>query len=309
MARTDTWMPLYIGDYHADTRRLSTLEHGAYLLLLMEYWKQGPLRDDDEELAAIAGLKLDAWRKIAASIRRYFTIAADGLLHQKRVDAERQKALELSEKRRIAGSRKGSKQSANAEPGESGADTNAPQNPSKTPANDGLLLSNCSANADTRAGAVQSQLPSPTLRVSEQDNRSLRSLPQIEDDFDEFWTAYPRKVGKGDAEKAYAKALKAGTTHAAIMAAVAATRWSLEPKYIPHAATWLNGKRWQDDPEAAVPPPAILQPQPGEHRYALDAIAAHARFDANRTADQTIDGSFFDDDLPLLPSPGGYHAH
>ncbi len=30
------------------------------------------------------------------------------------------------------------------------------------------------------------------------------------DDFDEFWTAYPRKVGKGGARKAYAKAVKKG---------------------------------------------------------------------------------------------------
>jgi uncharacterized protein YdaU (DUF1376 family) len=100
--KNDTWMPLYIGDYLADTSRLSTEQHGAYLLILMDYWRNGPPLDDDEELANISKLPMPQWRKYAAKIRAMFT-SADGRLYQKRADAERQKAGLVSSKRSEAG--------------------------------------------------------------------------------------------------------------------------------------------------------------------------------------------------------------
>ena len=32
------YLPIWIGDYLKETRHLSTEEHGAYLLLLFQYW-------------------------------------------------------------------------------------------------------------------------------------------------------------------------------------------------------------------------------------------------------------------------------
>jgi uncharacterized protein YdaU (DUF1376 family) len=116
VSKTDTWMPLFVADYLADTRRLSTLEHGAYLLLLMEYWKHGPLADDDAELATITGMDRKLWAKeVGPRIRRFFQVHDDGLLHQKRIDSERRRASEISEKRRAAAMQRGSKRVDNDE--------------------------------------------------------------------------------------------------------------------------------------------------------------------------------------------------
>lgn len=96
------WMPLYVGDYLADTGHLSTCEHGAYLLLLMHYWRNGPLPDNDKQLAAIARLSRKEWvSDIGPTVRRFFE-NLDGYLHQKRADIERAKAGDISAKRRAA---------------------------------------------------------------------------------------------------------------------------------------------------------------------------------------------------------------
>jgi len=68
--------------------------------------------------------------------------------------------------------------------------------------------------------------------------------------FDAFWTAYPRKAGKVSAVKAWTK-LKAADRNAAIAALPQhVTVWRAQKRgmdKVPHAATWLNQRRWEDD--------------------------------------------------------------
>jgi uncharacterized protein YdaU (DUF1376 family) len=93
------WMPLYVGDYLRDTRDLNTLQHGAYLLLIMHYWQHDALPGDDARLAAITGLSVAQWRRIREPVQAKFS---DGWRH-KRIEAEIAKTDRALLQRRAAG--------------------------------------------------------------------------------------------------------------------------------------------------------------------------------------------------------------
>lgn len=104
-------MPLYIADYLRDTRKLTTAEHGAYLLLIMEYWTAGELPADDRQLSRIVGMTAPEWRKAKPNVQSFFT---DGWRH-KRIDKELAKSAEISSKRSASAKQRHSKSDANAE--------------------------------------------------------------------------------------------------------------------------------------------------------------------------------------------------
>lgn len=104
MAGHDTWMPLYIGDYLADTMHLTTAQHGAYLLLLMHAWRSdGYIPEKAEAQAAIVRMGLKDWLKIRTSVEDYFEIGdGRGLYHQRVID-ELAVARAMTEQRSKAG--------------------------------------------------------------------------------------------------------------------------------------------------------------------------------------------------------------
>jgi hypothetical protein len=69
--------------------------------------------------------------------------------------------------------------------------------------------------------------------------------------FDEFWQAYPRRVGKGNAEAAWKKH-GCSKLLPQILTAVRACKispdWTKDGgQFIPHPATWLNRRGWEDE--------------------------------------------------------------
>lgn len=68
--------------------------------------------------------------------------------------------------------------------------------------------------------------------------------------FDEFWSIYPRKVGKAQARKAFAKALEEYDVKVITEGArkLAADPNLPEIRFVPYPATWINREGWEDDP-------------------------------------------------------------
>lgn len=97
------FMPLYVAEYRADTGHLGTVEHGAYLLLLMAMWRaNGKLPADDERLSRLTLLSADEWAKVKPVVLEFFT-RRGGVLTHKRVAVELKRYTDRVEQRKRAG--------------------------------------------------------------------------------------------------------------------------------------------------------------------------------------------------------------
>jgi len=79
-----------------------------------------------------------------------------------------------------------------------------------------------------------------------------------EREFDEWYSAYPRKRGKGQAQKAY-RAARKKTDAETLLTSLRQQRGSLVARgseFVPYPATWLNGERWADEPDGTAAPSA-----------------------------------------------------
>lgn len=95
--KPDAWMPMFVADYMADTSRLTLEQHGAYLILIFDYWRNGAPPEDDAVLAQILRLDRKSWLKLRPAIAPFFQIEGGAWRH-KRVDAEIIKAQGRSDK-------------------------------------------------------------------------------------------------------------------------------------------------------------------------------------------------------------------
>jgi len=112
--------------------------------------------------------------------------------------------------------------------------------------NASLMLESCGSDAEKR-----------------REEKNIRASADAADDavndvtadtFDEWWSEYPRKVGKGQAVKAYRAAVKK-VGPSVLLDGLRSQRAQLASagQYCPHPATWLNGERWADEQPAADP--------------------------------------------------------
>ena len=100
------------------------------------------------------------------------------------------------------------------------------------------------------------ELPQSAARIQNPESESRIQNPESEskpahvreDVFEQFWKCYPRKEGKQKAKSAFAKVdVDISTLLAALEQHKKSAQWlKNNGEFIPHASTWLNGKRWED---------------------------------------------------------------
>ncbi len=228
MADTDIWMPFYVADYLADTMHLNPAEHGGYLMLILHYWKSGPIPDDDVRLSTISRLG-DAWSNASSTLRAFFEYE-NGMLVHRRIDREKANAIVNKDKNQAR-----AKAAAEKRWGKN-APSNAPSMPQ-------ALLDEC-----------PSPSPSP-ISLKSKTNTSASPPGDYPPEFEEAWAAYPPRPGasKKDACKAWAARRKEGVSAADLLAGV--QRYAnyvlysrTEPQFTKQPATFFGpGEHYKAD--------------------------------------------------------------
>lgn len=94
--------------------------------------------------------------------------------------------------------------------------------------------------------------PKPLSKRTDEPSVNRQQPSYTSDGFATFWEQYPKKVAKSQALKAWNKLKPTGQLMIDLMAGLtqhkASADWQKDGgRYIPHPATWLNDKRWEDE--------------------------------------------------------------
>lgn len=241
----DVYYERYPGDYARDTRRLSLAEHGAYTLLLDDYYSAdgGPLPAALEALYRVCGCQDDAERDAVKSVAtKFFPVRKeDGLRHNKRADRQltgRAEFLsEQSRKARLGAAARWSKKMPDASPAQCDSIKKACPDGCPEP---------CPEHAPPSPSPSPSVKPPPPPAVS-----NARATG-----FEDFWNHYPKKSGREAALRAWLSVVVNGEAPA-IMAALSwqvdSSEWKRElGRFIPKAENYLFEKRWTDEKPAGT---------------------------------------------------------
>ena len=218
----------------------------------------GSLPDDDRLLAHLSGAG-SAWKRVKVMALRGWTRCSDGRLYHKTVA---EKVLEAWQSRL---DRRARTEAARAARQTTKADSGSDPPPSVTEA----VTTSVTDNVTSIATKIVTDNVTRSNRSTREGNGTERNKEEKKKDkpfasltpsadaeaerlFEAFWTAYPRKVGKGQARRAFAAAIRK-TTIEAVLAALERAQFNPDPRYQPHPATWLSGERWLDQVDTFDP--------------------------------------------------------
>lgn len=215
---------------------MSPAEEGAYIRLLCYAWADPDcsLPDDNETLARLSRLGEGWFKGGSTNIRKCFVPHPEKpqRLVNLRLLEERQKQQAWRNKSRLGGILSSKSRRSN------------PNGGSTTLEAIGSSLVEPNPNSSSSSSEIKN-----TLRVQRDTLLNGQRFT-----FEIFWRAYPKKRGRGPAEKAWAKIrpddMLLGTMLAKIDQAKQTSQWMNDRgKFIPHPATWLNAKGWEDEYE------------------------------------------------------------
>lgn len=218
------YFPFNVRDYLTKTRHLSLLEDLAYRRCLDSYYtEEAPLPADPERVARLIAMP-DHVKEVELVLREFFELTPDGWSNDRanfEIEAYRARADRARENGKRGGRKAKAKPTGNPL-GTQQEPTGVP-NPNPTP-------------AQPKTKPRTQEPKKPTLILG----------------FAEFWSAYPKKVSKAEALKAWGKIDAEDGIVERIMSALALAKqsrdWTKDDgQYIPHASTWLNQRRWEDE--------------------------------------------------------------
>ena len=121
------YIQLYTADYLADTAHLTTIQHGAYLLLIFNYWQRGhSLNNANGRLASVARMSNEEWLLHEHTLAEFFEVVGDEWINH-RIEEDLQSVKAKSTKASMAGKASGATRRAKAKQTSNGRSTNAKQ--------------------------------------------------------------------------------------------------------------------------------------------------------------------------------------
>lgn len=276
---------LYASDFLAGTQEMSQEEVGAYIRLLCHQWTRGSIPSDPSKQERLAG------GPVSDDVLAKFPVSDGGERRNLRLESYRIKlatyrARKVNAGRSGADGRWGTKQNHGRTHG-----TAMP-----LPLADGWQTDGSSSSTSSSSSTLT---PTPTPegcgevgKEQGPDNKPGQAKPSMwdfgdgrEQDFAEFWAAYPRKVAKPQAMKAWKRISPDQELKKRIIDDVrkrsSSQDWTKDNgTFIPHPATYLNNQRWEDSAPAVAPKadPAALLAEYNAAKFRVESHVCHPTF-------------------------------
>lgn len=246
----------HIADWALHTAHLSLVEEAIYRRLLDYYYDtEQPIPQKTDWV--FRRLRLAGNEETAALILEEFFVLRDDGWHNLRADREIEEYNRKAETARTNGKRGGrpKKQKQEKQP------LTDSEEPEKTQSVSGGMQGETGSKANHKPLTINQE---PIINTPQSPPGGEASEPDDLDIlFDRFWEAYPRKADKAKARKAWQKLKPDADLVDKIVTNIdnrlALGDWCTKsaPQFIPLPTTYLNGKRWNDDPIPNRAKPAL----------------------------------------------------